>query len=61
MNSLTTITMIAVITLIIGFTVPIKSLPLHEKRWTFNTWRLHGHRHAPHASINPTTGLIYFA
>ncbi len=40
--------------------IPIQSIPTRHKRWTFNTWRLHGHRYKPHTSLNPTTGLIFF-
>ncbi len=31
-----------------------------NKRWTFNTWRLHGPKYASHAPVNPTTGRILF-
>ncbi len=53
MNSSKTIFIIAAIALIMLFVFPIQSIsinddsvqfPIRHKRWTFNTWRLHGRR-----------------
>jgi hypothetical protein len=53
MNSSKTIFIIAAIALIMLFVFPIQSIsinddsvqfPTRHKRWTFNTWRLHGRR-----------------
>jgi hypothetical protein len=53
MNSSKTILYLGVIALIMLFAFPIESmpinnesmkLPIRHKRWTFNTWRLHGRR-----------------
>ncbi|CAF1316165.1 unnamed protein product [Adineta steineri] len=56
MNSSKTIaTVISVTALIILFVSPLQSMPIHDKRWTFNTWQLHGPRYTPHTSTNPTT------
>lgn len=53
MNSSKTIFLFAIIALIMLFVYPIQSiptndqsenLPIRHKRWTFNTWRLHGRR-----------------
>jgi hypothetical protein len=53
MPSSKTIFIVAVIALIMFFVYPIQSisindhsvkLPTRHKRWTFNTWRLHGRR-----------------
>jgi hypothetical protein len=49
--------MIIVTAMIMLLIIPIQSVPTRQKRWTFNTWRLHGRRYAP---INPITGLILF-
>jgi len=40
--------------------IPIQSIPTRHKRWTFNSWRLHGRRYTPNTPLNPTTGLIFF-
>jgi hypothetical protein len=53
MNSSKTIFLFAIVALIMLFVFPIQSiainensekLPMRHKRWTFNTWRLHGRR-----------------
>ncbi len=49
--------MIIVTAMIMLLIIPIQSIPTRQKRWTFNTWRLHGRRYIP---INPATGLIDF-
>jgi len=62
MPSSKTIFIVAVIALIMLFVYPIQSmsindhsvkLPIRHKRWTFNTWRLHGRRQL-------SNGLIFF-
>jgi len=61
MNSSKIVFIIAVIALMMLFVFPIQSmsindgslkLPTRHKRWTFNTWRLHGRRQL-------SNGLIY--
>lgn len=53
MNSSKIIFVFTIIALIMLFVCPIQSsttndqsdkLPIRHKRWTFNTWRLHGRR-----------------
>ncbi len=62
MNSSKLILISAVMALILCLVVPIQSmsinadsahLPIRHKRWTFNTWRLHGRRQL-------SNGLIHF-
>ncbi|UJR25081.1 hypothetical protein I4U23_006441 [Adineta vaga] len=56
MNSLKTVRMIITVTALIILVVsPIQSMSTHGKRWTFNTWRLHGSRNTPQASTLSTT------
>jgi hypothetical protein len=61
MNSSKIVFIIALIALMMLFVFPIQSmsindgslkLPTRHKRWTFNTWRLHGRRQL-------SNGLIY--
>ncbi len=60
MNSPKTIVMIAVLALIMLLVCPTQSRPTddnsdklstRQKRWTFNTWRLHGRRQLSNGSI----------
>ena len=48
---------VTVIALIILLSSPIQSMSMHRKRWSFNTWRLHGSRTFPASTPYPTTGL----
>lgn len=52
------ITIITVTTLIIFLIIPVQSIPTHHKRWTFNSWRLHGRPHPAQTPTNPPTGSI---
>ncbi|CAF0974032.1 unnamed protein product [Rotaria sp. Silwood1] len=36
----------------------LNKLPMHQKRWTFNTWRLHGRRQLSNDLYLPTTSLL---
>ncbi|CAF1063734.1 unnamed protein product [Rotaria sordida] len=38
----------------------LNKLPVHLKRWTFNTWRLHGRRQLSNDFYSPTTSLLPF-
>jgi hypothetical protein len=69
MNPLKTATMITITMLIMILIFLTHSMPTDElikpltrhKRWTFNTWRLHGPQHTSHAPIPLTTGMILYA
>lgn len=51
--------MATVIALFIMTISPMQIESLRQKRWTFNSWRLHGGRHTPSTSlVNPYTGLF---
>ncbi|CAF1060193.1 unnamed protein product [Rotaria sordida] len=43
--------MITLATLITMLIIPIKSMSMRDKRWTFNSWRLHGRRYTSHAPV----------
>lgn len=58
MNSLKMLVVVNIIVLIMLLILPIQSMPTddafnklssHHKRWTFNTWRLHGRRQLPNS------------
>ncbi|CAF3245185.1 unnamed protein product [Rotaria socialis] len=54
MNPSITIALLIGVALMAMFINPIQSESMRSKRWTFNTWRLHGGRYASHTtSLNP--------
>ncbi len=64
MNSSKILFIIGVITLMMLFVLPVQSmsindgsvkLPTRHKRWTFNTWRLHGRRQLSNGLYFPKT------
>ncbi|CAF2094323.1 unnamed protein product [Rotaria magnacalcarata] len=56
MNPSITIGLLIGVALTAMFINPIQSESMRNKRWTFNSWRLHGGRYASHAtSLNPNT------
>ncbi|CAM4855824.1 unnamed protein product [Rotaria socialis] len=60
MNPSITIALLIGVALMAMFINPIQSESMRSKRWTFNTWRLHGGRYASHTtSFNPNIGLIF--
>ncbi|CAF3389263.1 unnamed protein product [Rotaria sp. Silwood2] len=67
MDCFKTFIIIDILALIMLIVFPIRSmptnddlmkLPIHQKRWTFNTWRLHGRRQLSNDFYSPTTSLL---
>jgi hypothetical protein len=60
MNLSTLVSVISLTSLIFFVIISARSMSLdeslessaHVKRWTFNTWRLHGRRHTPATPLN---------
>ncbi|CAF3060156.1 unnamed protein product [Rotaria socialis] len=69
MNSFKTLVLVDIIALIMLLVFPIQSmptnddfasLPIQHKRWTFNTWRLHGRRQLSDDFYSSKTSLSPF-
>ena len=56
MNSSRIIVLITIAAMIMLLLIPVESIPTRQKRWTFNTWRLHGRRYTPHATKQSEPG-----
>jgi len=45
---------------ILIFTISVQSKPVRQKRWTFNSWRLHGQQFPSYLSSGSAIGLICY-